>query len=187
MLAASAAPGRLHSLLRPMPDKLRRPLPTTPQAEHLPTRLGQRFSPDFGGTPTAIAPHDLAIWRRWYPTVRPPPIELYFNVGVGFGRPAGDDATPNDREYWRTVTQKRIDALLVFPDYVALVELRHDANANSIGRLLTYTTLLRDDNPFRVPVVTYLVTDNYDPDIYQLCRRHRIIYNVSPGEDDRAT
>lgn len=144
----------------------------------MPTRLSQRFPPDYTGWPPAMAPQDFRIWRAWYPKFQPHPEAIYFDVGVGAGRPAPETATPDQRKYWLRVTQKRIDALLIYPDHLRLIEMRHDASINALGRLLTYKALLESDNPFGLPIKVYLVTDNHDRDLAALCARHRIHYTV---------
>lgn len=144
----------------------------------MPTVLHRSYPPDWPGYPPHMAREDFAIWKRWYPTVDPRPIELYFDVGLGEGREPLDTATPDERELWRHLTQKRADALLVFPDRVHLVELRHAATPNAIGRLLVYRRLLHDDNPFGTPITTELVTDQLDPDLPAIARATRITYTV---------
>lgn len=145
----------------------------------MPTRLGRRFDPDFAGYPTHMAREDLEIWRRWYPTLPTKPIDLYFDVGLGEGRDAPPAAAAWERAYWRHITQKRADALLIYPDHVLLVELRDHATSSALGRLLMYRALLSRDNPFAIPIRAALVTNWPDPDIPALARANGIAYTVS--------
>lgn len=144
----------------------------------MPTDLGPVFPPTFAGYPRHMAREDFAIWKHWYPTIEPKPLALYFDVQVGDGRAPPDDAEPWAKDLWLRLTRKRIDALLLHDDHVHLVELRHNATVNALGRLLAYRRLLHDDNPFDLPIVTELVTDFPDPDLPDLARRSRIKYTV---------
>lgn len=88
---------------------------------------------------------------------------MWFDVAVG-PWPYIPPKTPEDyARMWARLNQKRIDVVLDFGTFVAIVELRWDASASAIGRLMMYRDLLKDDDPFGKPVQLYLVTNKVDP------------------------
>lgn len=144
----------------------------------MPTRLGRRFAPDYHGHPPHLSPQDSAIWFEWYPTLDPKPQDLYFDVGLGAGRPTPPGTPEPYARMWEHITQKRADALLIYPHSTVILELREAATANAIGRLLTYAHLLATDDPFGLPIRCHLVTNAPDPDLPSLARAHNIEYTI---------
>lgn len=144
----------------------------------MPTDLKRRFSPSFTGRPQQLSALDFQLWLAYRLTLPPDTIALYFDVGLGDGRPAPPGTDPATQQQWRVITQKRADVLVELPDRWLLVELRETAQPNAIGRLLTYRTLWLDDPPDQRPLNLQLVTNSPDPDVERLAAAHDIAYII---------
>jgi hypothetical protein len=121
---------------------------------------------------------DFPIWEIYWPRIRPGALWLYFDVGLGLPDelPLSDD--PAQLVGWIRNTQKRADVVIERARDVLLVELRHAAQMNAVGRLLGYKKLLEQDNPFGKIVIPVLVTDRHDSEVRDLAADLDIVYIV---------
>lgn len=144
----------------------------------MPTLLGPAWPPTFTGFPTRMAPEDLQIWQRWFPTIAQETLQLYFDVGLGDGRPPPEETPPELARMWLRNTQKRADVLIVRQNEVWLVELRFAAQPSAVGRVLTYALLWERDPVIRKPLVPWIVTNGaaFDPDVRDTAEAHGIRY-----------
>jgi hypothetical protein len=145
----------------------------------MPTILGPGFASSFSGYPTRMSQEDVEIWRRYFPTVREGTRAIYFDVGLGLADelPKIDDA--NQLLGWIRNTQKRADVVIERETRVDLIELRFNASANAVGRLLIYRKLLLEDNPFNKPVRGILVTNRPDSELAALCADNDLDFVVA--------
>lgn len=144
----------------------------------MPVDLKRRFPPTFTGRPQQISALDLQLWLMYRQLLPEDTRALYFDVGLGAGRPAPPHTDPTTAAQWRAITQKRADVVVELPDHWRLVELREQAQANAIGRLLVYRTLWLDDPPDQRPLELQLVTNVDDPDVRRIARDNQIDYLV---------
>lgn len=121
---------------------------------------------------------DLSIWHRWAPTQRRRWHALYFDVGLGPGLPPPDHQGVDLHAMWTRLTQKRADVVADAGDHWELIELRHSAQANALGRLLQYAALWRADPPDQRPLTLTLVTDFLDPTLPDLLANYNITYLI---------
>lgn len=144
----------------------------------MPTKLGAAFARDFTGLPTHMSTMDYAIWTRYRKQLDPAWFAMYFDAGLGDGRDPGkvNDATLTGM--WETITQKRADVILQGPGRVRILELRENAQANAIGRLLTYQMLWLRDPVLKGTLELELATNIRDPDVADMCALHHIVYTV---------
>lgn len=130
--------------------------------------------------PTAMADEDWEIYKAWWPSVLDEVLQEWCNVRVGSGAPVTE--TPGDlpslHEGWVKNTQKRIDVVALTKSEVWIIELRHAASANAIGRLLMYRDLWAEDPIWVLPVKLYLVTNWEDQDVRRLAETLGIRYVV---------
>lgn len=146
----------------------------------MPTTLGPAFPPDYGGLPTHMSTEDSRIWAYYQPRIAADATALYFDVRLG-GQRALDDAGPGPlSNMWYSVNAKRADVLAVMPAGLWLIELRAAAQANAIGRLLTYKLLWERDPKLPGPLSLHLVTDTWDPDVRDIADAYGITYTVVP-------
>jgi hypothetical protein len=116
-----------------------------------------------------MSTEDAEIWRRYFPTVKEGVMWLYFDVGLGLADDLPHIEDANQLLGWIKNTQKRADVLAERIDRVDLIELRFNASSNAVGRLLMYEKLLLEDNPFRKPILPFLVTNRHDGEVERLC------------------
>jgi len=142
------------------------------------TRLGTAYPATYEGRPTRSSKKDAEIWERWLPTIRDKILTMWFDVGLGSGAQAPAYATEKEAEMWLYNTQKRADVLIETQDEVWIVELRDNAQASAVGRLLLYQELLQKDNPIEKRSRMYLVTDRRDDEVAILAETNGITYIV---------
>lgn len=142
------------------------------------TTLGARFTPTWQGKPPHMSPEDLGIWLRWRATLYPHAQALYFDVGVGSPPTPAGWVSPKLQLGWLRLNQRRIDVVADLGDSALIIELRHDATPNAVGRLLAYQQLWGDDDPLGVPAELVLITDLERPDMRRLCFSNHIQYQV---------
>lgn len=146
----------------------------------MPTTLGPPYPPAYTGLPTHMSTEDYTIWLRYRDTHLAGALALYFDVKLGSGRRDQATGTPAELNFWYNVNAKRADVVARFSDHVQLIELRTNAQANAVGRLITYRVLWQDDPPFPEPLTVELVTDSYDPDVERISQLNTITYTLLP-------
>lgn len=121
-----------------------------------------------------MADKDWAIWQRWHLYNHPTVIEFYYDVAVGQGAIIPEGTPQNMARAWTRLTQKRIDAIAVRKDAIWIIEVRDSAGHSALGAVLTYLHLLRDDNPFSLPLMGAIITDHADPDARSTTKEYGI-------------
>ena len=142
------------------------------------TTLGERYTPDWAGTPKRMSKEDYALWKIYQITELTDALFVYFDVGLGKGQEAGGQYTEQEQQFWREKTQLRADVVVEYPDRVRVVELRVNASVSTIGRTQAYQMLLRDDNPFGKPVEAEVVTNLANKQVEEIAGRQGIKYTV---------
>lgn len=144
----------------------------------MPTALGDRFDPFFSGFPPHMSAEDRAIWLRWWPTVREKVRDVFYDVGLGIPEELPFEPDPVRLAGWIFSNQKRADLVAVVGGEVWLVELRHNASANAIGRLQMYQQLWLEDPVVPGPVKLVLVSDRHDSALRFLAAHLGIVFIV---------
>lgn len=145
----------------------------------MPTDLGTTYDASFNGRPEHIAPLDLDIWIRYWPTLRPHISNIYFDVGVGPGVPIPTGTPPNFAKMITRLSQKRIDVLAVISNEIWIIELRRAASPNAIGRVLSYRELYLLDPKLGTNLRLAIVTDERDSEMELVCQRLGIVYLIA--------
>lgn len=140
--------------------------------------LGPEFPPTWSGRPPRMSDEDYRIWLRWWPTVQQFALRMWFDVGLGTVDSIPPGTSAELTFMWERNNQKRADAIIEGLTDILLVELRHAASLNAIGRLLGYLDLLQADNPWTKPIVALLVTDREDRDVRATATARGIRYAV---------
>ncbi len=125
-----------------------------------------------------MSPIDTVIFRRWWPGVLHRVRRVWYDVAVGDHKPIPPNTPPNVARAWQRLNQRRIDLVADTGDDTWLVELRHNATPNAVGRLLAYLQLWADDDPLSQPHRALLVTDQEHSDVRRLCESMQIEYRV---------
>jgi hypothetical protein len=123
---------------------------------------GEKYAPDWDGRPSHMSARDRPLWWAWWPTARRNAVAMWFDVAVG-PLPYIPPKTPDDlARMWARLNRKRIDAVIQFPDWYEIVELRWDASASALGRLAMYRDLWLKEAGAPGPVHLRLVTNRVD-------------------------
>lgn len=140
----------------------------------MPTDLGPLFPPNFSGIPPHMGSNDFAIWQRYYALHWRDFLGFYFDAAVGQGAEIPDGTPEKLARTWTRLTQKRIDVIAIRSDAVWIIEVRDSAGTSSLGAILSYIHLLRNDNPFSLPLRTAVLTDHADRDMKAVMRDYGI-------------
>jgi len=146
------------------------------EAKIMPTTLGDRFIPTWGGYPPHMSSEDLNLWKKYKYKILSEAIAMYFDVGLGGQTEVPEDTTPEMATMWLRNTQKRADVILETIDRWVIIELRENATSAAAGRLLQYRELWKQDPPDDKPVILRLVSSSYDMDLNGLCQTLKIEY-----------
>ncbi len=144
----------------------------------MPTILGDTFTIDWDGSPPGMSREDTAIWKHLKQDFAKYALKVFYNVRLGSGVDPGPKYTAQERTYWISNTQLRADVFIEQAYDVLIIELRHSATADAVGRLLTYGFNLEQDNPFGKRIRLILATDVYRPDVEDACKRLGIRYLI---------
>lgn len=125
-----------------------------------------------------MSPEDFEIWQRYRDTATRDALWVFYDVGLGSGKPYEGPEDENLRLMWLMNTQKRADVIIQRRNHIDIIELRHAATANAVGRLLQYRMLYLRDPVLGKPVVMTLVTNLEDPELRDLCKQYSIRYIV---------
>lgn len=131
----------------------------------MPTDLGPLFAPTFTGMPPHMGTRDFAIWQRYYQLHGTRFLGFYFDAAVGLGAEIPEHTPEKLAKSWTRLTQKRIDVIGIRKDAVWIIEVRDSAGTSALGAVLSYVHLLRNDNPFSLPLRMAVLTDHTDRDM----------------------
>lgn len=142
------------------------------------TRLGPPYPPSIKRTPPHMSPEDEEIYRAWWPQHAAKAKTVFYDVGLGSGSTEAlpPNAPANYAGAWIHNTQKRADMLTVMPSGLWLIEFRHAATSNAIGRLLSYQMLWQENPVLPGKLQLFLVSNHFDPDLNKLAKFNRIEY-----------
>lgn len=144
----------------------------------MPTLLGDEYKPDWKGWPPHMVAGDLRVWEKIREKITAGAVRMFFDVGVGDGQPAPPGTSDELARMWLKSTQRRIDALIEYPNYVRIIELREDAHEQEIGRLEMYEFLYGKDPMNKKPIVLSLITAKHDPYIEEFTKTKGIEYII---------
>lgn len=144
----------------------------------MPTLMGRRYPPSVIYNPPQMSEEDYPIYKRWAVDGLKGALAQWFDVGLGEG--AGlDRPTERPLQYmWLKVTQKRADVIVEYDDHIKILEMRHQASPNAIGRVLTYSMLWLDDPVIKKPAQIWIITNTWDPHVRRIAEQMGINYLV---------
>lgn len=121
-----------------------------------------------------MADGDYAIWQRWHILNYNRFLGWYFDAAVGEGAIIPPNTPPKLAKGWTRLTQKRIDAIGIRADAIWIIEVRDSASSSALGAILTYLDLLKEDNPFSLPLKAVILTDHADRDSRRVTERYGV-------------
>lgn len=117
----------------------------------------------------------LWLWFLNLPAAQRP-LSLSFFVLLFRPSLVPPEAVEPYRRYWLEATAKKPDVMLEYPDHVTLVEIRPDAESDSLGRLQEYQYLWRQNPLIDKPAKVMLITDIYKEWMAKLAESLQIEY-----------
>lgn len=137
---------------------------------------GAQYDGNYTGIPPRLGEEEKEIWKRWAPTALKNALKIWFDVGLGEGRPMPKNIPENIQKMWLRNTQKRADVIIEKQNWIWIVEIRAKANSNVVGRLLQYELLWRKEKVSEKPTKLIIVTDMLDLDLQKLAESLNIAY-----------
>ncbi len=132
--------------------------------------------------PTTIRRHyphliasDIEIWNRFIHSCGTHYQQVAYDVHVGHGEKPLTNVNPAIAHDMKTLTQKRIDAVLTTPEKTYIVEIKKRAGSWAVGQALVNDFLYCQTFSPDLPTVPMIVTDKPQPDIANVCRYYDII------------
>jgi len=117
---------------------------------------------------------DFIIWQRYHTFHWESFQKFYFDAAVGLGAAMPADTPDKLAKHWTRLTQKRIDVIGIRKDAVWIIEVRDSAGTSALGAVLSYMHLIRDDNPFSLPLRGAILTDHADRDMRAVMKDYGI-------------
>ena len=125
-----------------------------------------------------MSKEDFKIWQRWRPFALRNAIAVYYDVGLGDGKPVPQSVSPNLRKMWLKVNQKRADIIIEYHNKILLVELRFNAQLDTIGRVIGYGLLWEKNPVIKKPINYIIVTNLLDLDVKEAAETIGIDYKI---------
>ena len=92
-----------------------------------------------------LLPHEVRIWRKFASQPPFPLDQVTFDLHLGRGIPVDPNWTPSVQRMATTLTQKRVDAVVVTGSDVWILELKRRVGLGALGQLLGYAVLYMDE------------------------------------------
>ncbi len=118
---------------------------------------------------------DIEIWNRFLHSAASHYQAVAYDVHVGHGEKPLTNVKPEIAYDMKTLTQKRIDAVLTTPEKIYIVEIKKHAGSWAVGQALVNDFLFRQTFTPPLPTVPMIVTDKPQPDIADVCRNYAIM------------
>lgn len=140
----------------------------TPRTRRFPIDPG--FPPTWRGRPRNVTPEERRLWLTWLDGEGQSFPEIWYDVEIRGSQARNlaslqglPDSTIKLLAGWGHLTARRADAIARRRATYRIVEFRIDAKPESLGEIMTYDRLARDQWPelrFRTPIlVTTRITD----------------------------
>lgn len=139
---------------------------------HLPAIA--KVKPVLDGRYAHFIEHDEKLWQRFLRHDPLPNALVAYDVHVGTAAATPADLPENYRRMAATLSTKRIDVVIFFPDETAIVEVKPYAGVTAIGQVLSYTNLFRKQYPDEPRPSAMILTDTAQPDMTELCAHFNI-------------
>jgi len=108
---------------------------------------------------------------------------LYYDCLLGGITLTKEEQSDRMKRMWRANTAKRADAIAEMANEVWIIEVATRPGLRSIGQLITYQYLWREDPKIEKPDKMVLVCRDFDKDLFAAAARSGIlIYAVPPAD-----
>ena len=105
---------------------------------------------------------------------------LYYDCLLGGITLTQEEQSDRMKRMWRANTAKRADAIAELTDEIWIVEVAQRPGLRSIGQLITYQHLWREDPKIEKPEKLVLVAQQFDKDLFAAAGRNGILIYAVP-------
>lgn len=112
-----------------------------------------------------MLPQEREIWSRYLPTIVADAISVDYDVHLGAGLPAPPGSLPGTVRQVEAVTRKRVDAVVLFPEYIVIYEVKVRAGMSAYGQLKNYRRLYISERSPAQAVHMAVVCERIEPDV----------------------
>ena len=141
----------------------------------MPLSLGPMFPITYRLSPPGLEVQEGILWLRFVERFGGNYDGFYFNVRIGEGAPPPEGLVEPYISMATQVSQKRIDAVGVKPDFWEIFEVRERASPGALGQIKMYESLWLADPPDARPVRLTLISDRVDYDVITAAKAQNII------------
>lgn len=145
--------------------------------------LNQRFGAHMGK-------YERKVWEQYCKEIEEVPKQIYYDVLIGNKEVNWVDSRNNRMHHRDPWSNWRIDAVMVFRDRIVLVEVKHRANLQGLGQVISYPILFSKTYQVDLPVCPLLVAaqiplplvevfNTLEIDYYQVHLKH---YNAKSSQ-----
>ncbi len=121
---------------------------------------------------------DIQVWTRFILKFPDKFDTVDYDVKVGKG--ASTDPLPDktSKQYWASLTKKRIDVIGYKNYYVTIVEVKKRAGLFTLGQILGYKFLYLREHKVRLPVDTLVICSSIDQDDIDVFKHYDINFVI---------
>jgi len=123
---------------------------------------------------------DVPVWYRFLESWGFLINALYYDCLLGGITLTEEEQSDPMKRMWRANTAKRADAIAELLDEVWIIEVATRPGLRSIGQLLTYQYLWREDPKIEKPDKMVLVCRDFDTDLFAAAARSGILIYAVP-------
>lgn len=143
-------------------------------------RLPRPAPRDTHRIPQQMSQEDYRIFLAWRHDGLRTAINVYYDVKLGMGKPCDPSHDETMQKCWADLTCRRADMIVEYEKIVEIIELKYDAEPSSVGRLLLYRLLWKQDPPIKKTLILRLISDRDDADIKLLSLAYNFYFTVIP-------
>ena len=132
-------------------------------------------------TYAGMSKSESRIWSRFINHAALGQGNMYYNVRIGRTIPTQAGSEQWMKSIVAAVSRLRVDAVLEKPDSWWLFEVKPRAGLSAVGQCIGYSYLLSEALPDDRPVLSVIVCDQIDMNVFSVCEWEGIgLYAISP-------
>jgi len=116
-----------------------------------------------------MAPRDQLVWSQFASSLTSHALHVFYDLRLGDGRPPTVDMTPDEIALYHTLTQYRIDVVIIAENMVYLVEVKDRVTPALIGQMMVYQNAVRKSPLTGVPHQLLCICAANDAEVDQIC------------------
>lgn len=119
-----------------------------------------------------MAPRDQVVWSQFASALTPKANHVFYDLRLGEGRTPSETMSPLEAELYKTLTQYRIDVVVIAPNAVFLIEVKDQVQPGLIGQLMLYHQQILKSPLAEIETKLLCICATSHPDVEQTCSAH---------------